>query len=158
MDKEKRKIVKNIMKIFEEKGIDTEDMEEMAEIKETKTDKKLHQYEKITDLKDMLNQSSEKFKDNPAFKFKTDVAGEFRVTTYGELLEQVNALGTQLISMGLKNKRIAVIGENRYEWALAYLAVACGTGVVVPLDRSLPANEIESLIIRSRSSSNILHR
>ena len=51
--------------------------------------------------------------------------------------------------MGLKNKKIAVISENRYEWGVAYLAIVNGTGIVVPLDKSLPANEIESLIIRS---------
>ena len=61
----------------------------------------------------------------------------------------VNYLGTALISLGLKNKRIAVIGENRYEWELAYLSIVCGTGIVVPLDKSLPANELEELIERS---------
>ena len=45
--------------------------------------------------------------------------------------------------------RIAVISENRYEWGVAYLAVVTGTGIVVPLDRALPANEIENLMIRS---------
>ena len=57
--------------------------------------------------------------------------------------------GTALIKLGLKGKRIAVIGENRYEWGMAYLAVTCGTGVVVPLDKSLPENEIKSLVERS---------
>ena len=51
--------------------------------------------------------------------------------------------------MGLQDKRIAVIGENRYEWGISYLATCCGTGVVVPLDKALPPNEIEELIMRS---------
>ncbi len=59
------------------------------------------------------------------------------------------ACGTALIKLGLKGKRIAVIGENRYEWGLSYLAVTCGTGIVVPLDKSLPENEIKSLIERA---------
>lgn len=57
--------------------------------------------------------------------------------------------GTSLINLGLKGKRIAVIGENRYEWEIAYLSIVCGTGIVVPLDKSLPANELEDLIERS---------
>lgn len=61
----------------------------------------------------------------------------------------VDALGTALIDMGLKGKRIAVIGENRFEWEIAYLSVVCGTGIVVPLDKSLPENELKSLIDRS---------
>ena len=42
-----------------------------------------------------------------------------------------------------------MIGENCYEWCVSYLAVVTGTGIVVPLDKALPANEIESLILRS---------
>lgn len=57
--------------------------------------------------------------------------------------------GTALIKLGLKGKRIAIIGENRYEWGLSYLAITCGTGIVVPLDKSLPENEIKSLVERS---------
>ena len=53
--------------------------------------------------------------------------------------------------MGLKGKRIAIIGENRYEWEIAYLAIVCGVGIVVPLDRSLPENELEKLVERSRN-------
>jgi len=111
--------------------------------------KKIHKFEKITDLKDMLNKSAEKYADKPAYIYKTETPGEFSHILYKELKEQVDSLGTMLINMGLEGKRIAVIGENRYEWNLAYLAVTCGTGVVVPLDKALPANEIESLIIRS---------
>ena len=61
----------------------------------------------------------------------------------------INYLGTALINLGLKGKRIGVIGENRYEWELAYLSVVCGVGIVVPMDKSLPANELEEVIERS---------
>jgi len=109
----------------------------------------INQFEKITDLKDMLKKSGEKFGDRPAYIYKTDVEGKFRVITHREVREDVDGLGTALIDLGLKDKRIAVISENRYEWGIAYLAAVCGTGVVVPLDKSLPDNEIESLINRS---------
>lgn len=107
----------------------------------------------FTDLKDMLNQTEEMYKDRPAFKFKTETPGKHRIITHKEYREQVRALGTALIDMGLKDERIAVISENRYEWGLAYLGVATGTGVVVPLDRALPGNEIESLILRSEAKA-----
>ena len=103
----------------------------------------------FTDLKDMLNKTEETYKDRPAFKFETEEAGKLRVVTHKEYRNQINALGTALVELGLQGERIAVISENRYEWGLAYLAIATGTGVVVPLDRALPPNEIESLINRS---------
>ena len=105
---------------------------------------------KFTDLKDMLNQTGEVYGDRPAYIFKTEEKGKFRIITHKEFRENINALGTTLIQMGLKDKRIAVISENRYEWELSYLAVVAGVGVIVPLDKALPDNELESLILRSQ--------
>ena len=109
----------------------------------------LYKVEKITDLKDMINKSVEKFSDRPAYVFKTEKKGEFKEITYKQLKNDIDSLGTALINLGLEGKRVAVIGENRYEWGVTYLAVVNGTGIIVPLDKALPANEIESLIIRS---------
>ncbi len=109
----------------------------------------IHEFTKFDNIKDMLKKSGEKFGDRPAYIYKTDVADKFKQITHKEFRNEIDALGTALINLGLKDKRIAVISENRYEWGMAYLAVVCGTGVVVPLDKSLPNNEIESLINRS---------
>ncbi len=109
----------------------------------------IHKVMKFTDIKDMLIKSGEKFGDKPAYILKTEETGKFKEITHKEVREEINNLGTKLINMGLKNKRIAVISENRYEWGIAYLATVAGTGVIVPLDKALPDNEIENLIIRS---------
>ena len=111
--------------------------------------KPIHEFVEYTDLKDMLKKSGEKYGNRPAYVFRTEEEGKFREITHKEFRDEINALGTKLIDMGLKDKRIAVISENRYEWGVDYLAVAAGTGIIVPLDKALPDNEIESLIIRS---------
>ena len=108
----------------------------------------IKQVMEITDLKDMLNKTGKIYGDKPGYKIKIG-DGEYKVYTHKEIRDMINYLGTALISMGLKDKRIAVIGENRYEWELAYLSVACGTGIIVPIDKSLPENELEELIERS---------
>lgn len=69
--------------------------------------------------------------------------------------KDVDALGTSLIGLGLKGGRIAIISENRYEWAVAYMAIVNGAGIVVPLDKELPENEIENLLTRSRADAVI---
>lgn len=109
----------------------------------------IYKVEKYRDLKEMLVKSGEKYGDRPAYLFRTEEPGKLREITHREFRNQINQLGTKLIDMGLKDKRIAVIGENCYEWCVSYLAVVTGTGIVVPLDKALPANEIESLILRS---------
>lgn len=103
---------------------------------------------KITDLKEMLNKTEKLYENRPAYKIREDVQ-KYKIITHKQLREMVNALGTQLIELGLRGKRIAIIGENRYEWQIAYLSVVCGTGTVVPLDKSLPENEIKRLIQRA---------
>ena len=112
-------------------------------------EERIHKIIEITDLKDMLKKSGEVYGKRPAYRFKTEVPEKFDIITHKEYREMVNGLGTMFLKLGLKGKRIAVIGENRYEWGLSYLAIACGTGIVVPLDKALPENEIKSLIERS---------
>ena len=111
--------------------------------------KPIHKFEKFTDLRDMLQKSEEKFGDRAAYVYKTDVPGKFREITYKQFAKDIRNFGTALVNLGLKGKRIAVISDNRYEWCVAYLAVTTGTGVIVPLDKALPSNEIESLMQRS---------
>ena len=102
----------------------------------------------ITDLKDMLEKTGKQYANKTAYKIRIE-EGKYKEITHKQAREMVDALGTTLIHMGLKNKRIAVIGENRYEWEIAYLSIVCGTGIVVTLDKSLPENELKSLIERS---------
>ncbi len=106
----------------------------------------------ISDLKDMLNQSAVLYKDNAAFKIK-DESENISAITYAEFKNDVDSLGTALIALGLKDKFIAIHSENRYEWSTSYLAVVNGTGVVVPLDKELPVNETENLLIRSNTAA-----
>ena len=114
---------------------------------------RLYKYIEITDLKDMLKKSGEKYGEKIAYKIRQE--NEYKEITHNEVRKMVDGLGTKLIDMGLKDKRIAVIGENRYEWEIAYLSIVCGTGTVVPLDKSLPENELESLIERSKAEAII---
>lgn len=109
---------------------------------------RLYDYIKITDLKDMLKKSGKEYANQIAYQIKIE-EGSYRNITHKEVREMIDALGTALINMGLKDKRIAVIGENRLEWEIAYLSIVCGTGIVVPLDKSLPENELRNLIERS---------
>ncbi len=104
----------------------------------------LYEVAQIRDIKDMLTQSIEKFADKPAFLVKKD--GAYAPITYKEYGDDVYALGTALVNRGFLGKKIAVIGENRYEWAVSYMAVVCGVGVIVPMDKELPETEILQLV------------
>ena len=110
--------------------------------------KRLYNHLEIRDLKDMLNKTKEIYAPKTAYKIRIE-QGKYKIITHKQVRDMVDYLGTALIDLGLKGKRIAIIGPNRYEWEIAYLSVVCGTGVVVPLDKSLPENELEAVIQRS---------
>ncbi len=99
-------------------------------------------------FKRYAKKSGEKYGEKNAYKIRLE-KNKYKTYTHKDVRQMINYLGTRLIDLGLKNKRIAVIGENRYEWEIAYLSIVCGTGIVVPLDKSLPQNELEKVIERS---------
>ncbi|MCQ2427345.1 MAG: AMP-binding protein [Clostridia bacterium] len=103
----------------------------------------------VTDLKDMLNSSAALYGDNIAFLQKWDPQGTYESVTYKEVLSDVNGFGTEMMAMGLKDKRVSVIGQNCYQWATAYLTVTGGIGCIVPLDRELSRDELKSQVARA---------
>ncbi len=111
----------------------------------------------VIDLKQMLESSVSLYGDRTAYYTKFE-KGPYQEIKYSQLLEDVNGLGTQFIAMGLKDKRIAVIGETTYMWSIAYLAAVNGTGVVVPLDKELPYDDLKNLIKESEASAVLFDR
>ncbi len=114
--------------------------------------RKLYDVRKITDLKDMLQQSVDIYGDLDCFLVKNP-SGQLRNISFRQFQAEINYLGTALLHLGLKGQKIAIISENRYEWCLSYLAVVNGTGVVVPMDKELPDHELFSLLERSDCSA-----
>ncbi|MBR0140416.1 MAG: AMP-binding protein [Firmicutes bacterium] len=100
----------------------------------------------IVTLKDMLAGSAELYGNNPAFWVKKEKGGPYLAVNYRLLLHDVNCLGTKLCEMGLKDSRIAVMGQGCYEWIVSYLSVVNGTGIAVPIDKELSGPEIANLM------------
>lgn len=101
----------------------------------------------IADLRDMMYKSVERYgREQVAFRQRFVKGEPFREITYGQTLDDLNALGTALAARDLMGKRIAIIGDNCYQWASSYLAAVCGLGVAVPLDKELGASELEQLV------------
>lgn len=106
----------------------------------------------FSNIKELIYNSAEKYSKNIAFttKIKLDGENRYKETTYKELLEDINGFGTALYDLGLEDTRIAVIGKNSYEWAVAHLTNLLGGIVSVPLDKGLQLEELENSLIRSK--------
>ena len=105
-------------------------------------------------IKEIIYNSAKEFTNNTAFILKHK-NGEKDVTyeniTYQKLLEDINFFGTKMFDLGLKGKRVAIVGRNRYEWVVAHLANLFGNMVSVPLDKELQVDELESCLVRSKA-------
>ena len=107
------------------------------------------------DIKEILYNSAKKYNEKTAFVIKNKTENKINYTniSYTQLLEDVNSLGTALYSIGLKNKRIAIIGKNRYEWEITNLSNLLGGIVSIPLDKDLQIKELENSLIRSKANA-----
>ena len=107
--------------------------------------------EQMRDFKQLVSRYDTLYSDKVAFKYRKNPKDQKIIeVTYHDFKKDIDSLGTKLIDMGFQGKRIAIIAPNRYEWCVSYLAIETAGIIVVPLDKALPENEIESLIIRSK--------
>lgn len=121
----------------------------------------VYEARKLRDFKDLLSQTVKKYPNSIAYQYKRWKNAEdfdYITKSYEEFQNDVQALSTSLLQLGLENKKIALIADNRYEWCTTYLAVTTGNMVIVPLDKALPNREIESLIQRSEADAVIFEK
>ena len=107
---------------------------------------------KMSNYREILEYAGKNYSNNIAYKYKQkpeDKNTKIIEKKYSQVVKDVKALSTALLDLGFKGKRIALIGENRYEWVISYLAVTCGGMIIAPLDKALPNKEITSLLKRS---------
>ena len=117
--------------------------------------KKEKNIKEFKNIKEIIYNSEKEYSDKIAFIIKHQEGKNktYENITYKTFLKQINALGTKLYDMKLKNKRIAILGRNRYEWVLAHLTNLLGGIISIPLDKDLQIDELESSLIRSKADA-----
>ena len=134
------------------------DYEKVKEVEENKNKKERNSYTPTTykTIKEIFEKSTKQYANEPFILEKFNPKGDFTQITYKQFEEDVTALGTGLIKkLNLKDSRIVIIGENTYYWYVSYMALLCGVGIAVPIDKELPENEIENVIKRSKAEAVI---
>ena len=97
--------------------------------------------QEIRNLKELLNYVAEEYNDKILYTVEN--------ISYRNFKDKVDSLSNHLKNN--KNKNIAILSENRYEWETAFFAIVCSGNIVVPIDKSLTKNEIENIL----NSANI---
>ena len=122
-----------------------------------KSSSSLYRVRNITDFRDMLDQSATLFANEPAFRLRNK-DGSYTTINYTKYREDVRSLGTALWAKGYHDKHIALMGPNSYKWATVYFAVTCGLGVLVPIDKELPFDDVKNILEESESSLLIIDK
>lgn len=94
-------------------------------------------------MRELIEHGRDVYGDRTAFVVQA--AGEPAEITYADVYADAQAMATYLLSLGLSGKKIGLIGKNCYPWALSYLAVTAGVGVIVPFDKEYKGPELAHL-------------
>ena len=101
----------------------------------------------IDDMRSLVEEAAQNFPDNIAISYKENYWDkEVRKVTFSQWRVDVRNLGTSLISKGLREENIAIIGENSYGWCCSFFAVMAIGSVTVPVDKELPLEDIDGII------------
>ncbi|HHV96872.1 MAG TPA: AMP-binding protein [Clostridiaceae bacterium] len=99
------------------------------------------------DFRIMTENVAKKYPNRIAFSYKKNPHDEETINvTFAEVRDYVRNMGTELISMGCRDKHVALIGESSYEWICSYFSLMSIGAVVVPIDKDLPVEEIVSIV------------
>jgi len=107
----------------------------------------LYKVDPINNLKELIDYCADKHGDKTAFfwlyKDKT------HNISFNQFQADINALSTYFIDSGYSNDKIAILGENSYEWIVTFFAVANSGNVIVPIDKEFCLKEMAALLEHS---------
>ena len=105
-------------------------------------------FEKIYNFRQLVKRY-EKFKENIAFKYKEK--SEIKEISYEQYVYDIKCMAEFVLDRDVE--RVAIIGNNRYEWCVTYMGVTNAGKIIIPLDKALTNIEIEKLLKRSRADA-----
>lgn len=108
----------------------------------------LYDVRRITNIRQLIDFRADETGDTVVFAWAKGKQKQTEIT-YSQLKAQTEALGTAFFDMNIQNARVAILGENSYNWLIAFFAVINGNNVAVPIDKELSSDMIENLICDS---------
>ena len=106
-------------------------------------------------IREILVHSQEQFGDEDVVRYKVGPK-KIEAKTYTQLREDSESFSRAVCALREQGSHIAVIGSTSYAWLTAYLGVVNSKSVAVPLDASLPAEELCDLLDRADVTALVL--
>lgn len=101
-----------------------------------------------TTIREILVQAEQQFGAEDAIRYKAG-KGEIETKSYTQLRQDSESFSNVLKSLGEQGSHIALTGATSYTWLVTYFGTVNSGSAAVPLDVSLPAEELCELIDRA---------
>ncbi len=98
----------------------------------------------VRDLKHLIEYAAENYDEKIAFRYEENK--KEMAVSFSQMKKDIDAMGTYFYSLGLRGEKIALYGENSYEWIVTYFSAVCGSQIIVPIDKELGADEVTNLL------------
>lgn len=110
----------------------------------------------IDDMRSLVEEAAQNFPEDIAISYKEHYSDkEVKRVSFTQWRDDVRSIGTELIARGLREKTIALIGENSYGWCCSFFAIMAIGSVVVPVDKDLNIDDIKGIIDTTESEALI---
>lgn len=110
--------------------------------------KKFADFPDMNTVKDILIYGATQGRDKKQYAFK-DFDGKYSEKTFEQTFYDATGLGQHLYTLGMREKKIAILSENSYYWIAAFYSISLGKMTAVPLDPKLKNPELVDLMVRS---------
>ncbi len=101
----------------------------------------------VKTIKELIIHGVGKGQDQPLLVY--DHGEGTKTSTYNDIWHDLSCFGAYMFENGIKDCNVAILGENSYEWIVAFFANLVGRIVTVPIDPKLNADEIADQLKRS---------
>ena len=114
---------------------------------------KLHEQNDFENIRHLVEWAAETYSARDAYSYRIKATDkEIQKVSFPQLRDDVRAIASKLLKMGIKDKHCVLIGKFSYDWVLTYFSVLSAGGVLVPLDRDWGANELCETAVRADAS------
>ena len=95
----------------------------------------------------MTENVAKKYPDKCAFSYREKPTDkEAKRITYTEARNDIRDLGTALIHAGLRDKKVAIIGESSVSWIYSYFSLMSIGAITIPVDKEYLAPDLAAIL------------
>ncbi len=117
----------------------------------------IKQFPEFKTVKELVLYGALEGKDKKQYVYHDDFGVE-QTKHFNEVYYDFIGLGQYFYANSITKMKVAVLGENTYEWVISYFALITGGNITVPLDAMLTDDDLAEVLIKSGCEALIYYK